>query len=179
MIKELLESYLKENLSPQKENFFGMNLLEKSACISLKGEVERKKSTWFQEEPLQESLNVSNYIEENKEEECFQTKLFSLIDEKNLKDSEVYKKANIDRRLFSKIRSNKDYHASKETVLLLGIALELTEEEIERLLELASYSLPKNNTFDLIIRFCFKEGIYNLDQINEFLFDHHCKTLIE
>ena len=64
-------------------------------------------------------------------------------------------------------------------IRLLGIALELTESELEELLEKASYSLPKNQVFDLIIRFCFKEKIYDLNQINEFLFDHKCKTLSE
>lgn len=49
--------------------------------------------------------------------------------------------------------------------------------EIEDLLESASYSLPKNTTYDLIIRFCFKEHIYNTNQINEFLYDHNCKLL--
>ena len=124
-----------------------------------------------------ESVNINNYINQNKEEDTFQTKLFNLIDSKELKDSDVYNKVNIDRRLFSKIRSNKDYHPSKETVILLGIALELEEDEIEDLLNSASYSLPMNTTYDLIIRFCFKEHIYNINQINEFLFDHNCKTL--
>ncbi|MBR2828836.1 MAG: hypothetical protein IKE70_06365 [Bacilli bacterium] len=178
MIKELLESYLIENLSPKKENFFQIGRIEKNSSCK-KEDIERNKSIFIQEEALQESSSISNYIKENKEEDCFQTKLFSMIDEKNLKDSDVYKKANIDRRLFSKIRSNKDYHPSKETILLLGFALELTEEEMEKLLELASYSLPKNNTYDLIIRFCFKERIYDINQVNEFLFDHHCKTLME
>lgn len=120
---------------------------------------------------------IDNYIETSKEKNTFQTKLFNYIDERKLTDSEVYNKVGIDRRLFSKIRSNKDYHPSKETVILLGVSLQLTEDELEDLLESASYSLPKNNTYDLIIRFCFKEKIYNLNQINDFLFDHNCKLL--
>lgn len=118
---------------------------------------------------------IDSFINQNKEN-TFQKTLFELIDKKNLKDSEVYNKVNIDRRLFSKIR-NENYHPSKETVILLGIALELNEEELEGLLKQASYSLPKNNTFDLIIRFCFKEKIYNINKINEFLYDYKCKTL--
>lgn len=122
---------------------------------------------------------INTYINENKDTDTFQTYLFKLIDERNLKDSDVYNKVNIDRRLFSKIRSNKEYHPSKETIILFGIALELSEKEIEDLLEKASYSLPMNTTFDLIIRFCFKEKIYNIDTINEFLYDHNCKLLNE
>lgn len=123
--------------------------------------------------------SIINYINDNKDEDTFQKKLFKLIDDRNLKDSDVYNKVDIDRRLFSKIRSNTDYHPSKETVILLGLALELNEKEIEDLLESASYSLPMNTTFDLIIRFCFKEHIYDVRTINEFLYDHECKLLNE
>ena len=164
MLKELLEKYLKENLFPKKEK---KSLIGKKFSLSKNYNLEKSLA----------DESISSYINENREDENFQTKLFSLIDSKNLKDSDVYKKVNIDRRLFSKIRSNKDYHPSKETVILLGIALELSEEEIEKLLELSSYSLPKNNTYDLIIRFCFKERIYDLNQINDFLYDHDCKPL--
>ena len=126
-----------------------------------------------------EASSINNYINENKDEDTFQTKLFKLIDERELKDSDVYNKVNIDRRLFSKIRSNKDYHPSKETIILFGLALELEEREIVDLLESASYSLPMNSTFDLIIRFCFKEHIYNIDTVNGFLYDYKCKLLGE
>lgn len=123
--------------------------------------------------------DINTYINENKDEDTFQTKLFKLIDERELKDSDLYNKVDIDRRLFSKIRSNKDYHPSKETVILLGLGLKLSEKEIEELLESASYSLPMNTTFDLIVRFCFKEHIYDVGTVNEFLYDHGCKLLNE
>ena len=101
--------------------------------------------------------------------------LFKLIDERNLKDSDVYNKVHIDRRLFSKIRSNKNYHPSKETIILLAIALELKENELEELLDSASYSLPKNNKYDLIIRFCFINKIFKLADVNELLYEYNCK----
>lgn len=119
--------------------------------------------------------NISNYIEENKNENMFQKLLFEYIDNKNLKDSDVYNKVHIDRRLFSKIRSDINYHPSKETIILLGLSLELEEDEIEQLLESASYSLPKNNHYDLIIRFCFKEHIYDLKNVNDLLDSYNCK----
>ncbi len=121
--------------------------------------------------------SIDTYIDENKNDNKFQKLLFKYIDERNLKDSDVYNKVNMDRRLFSKIRNQEDYHPSKETIILLGIALELNEKEIEELLDSASYSLPYNNTYDLIIRFCFKEKIYNINTINEFLYDYNLKTL--
>lgn len=163
-IKQKLDRYLKDNL--------------KKDPIRLKKII---KKAYYEEEMYEgacfSKANINEYIENNKDKNTFQTKLFNIIDQKELKDSDVYNKVGIDRRHFSKIRSNIDYHPSKETVILLGIALELTEEEIEELLKSASYSLPKNTTYDLIIRFCFKEKIYNLNQINEFLYDHNCNTL--
>lgn len=162
-IKKKLEKYLNDNLEIKRE-FFG---------------TFKAKAAPMEDYCSMETSSINNYINDNKEEDTFQTKLFKFIDSKDLKDSDVYNKVNIDRRLFSKIRSNKDYHPSKETIILLGIALELTEEEIEDLLSSASYSLPMNTTYALIIRFCFKEKIYNLNQINEFLYDHNCKLLNE
>ena len=102
--------------------------------------------------------------------------LFKFIDKKELKDADVYNKVHIDRRLFSKIKSDKNYHPSKESVILFGIALELTEDELEDLLEAASYSLPKNNTYDLIIRFCFINKIFNVLDINDLLYEYGCKV---
>lgn len=119
--------------------------------------------------------NIEHYINKNKNENKFQKLLFNFIDEKEIKDSDVYNKVHIDRRLFSKIRSDDSYHPSKETVILLGLSLELNEQEIENLLDSASYSLPKNNVYDLIIRFCFVEGIYKISEVNELLDSYNCK----
>ena len=154
-----LEKYLKENLEIEKTSLYRRAKFGSALC-----------------EAALEETSISNYINNNKED-TFQKKLFELIDNRDLKDSDVYNKVNIDRRLFSKIRSNEEYHPSKETVILLGIGLELEEYEMEELLESASYSLPKNTTYDLIIRFCFKEHIYDINTINGFLYDHNCKTL--
>lgn len=131
-------------------------------------------------EKKKESLNdsiisVESFIKSNEKYSDFQTTLFKMIDERNLTDSYVYNKVHLDRRLFSKIRNNKNYHPSKETIILLGLALELNEEEFEKLLDSASYSLPRNNHYDLIIRFCFIKGIYNIKEINELLEQYHCK----
>ena len=161
-IKKKLDAYLKSYLELNERK----GLFAKSkACGSMMMDYE--------------CAFINDYIDDNKDEDTFQTYLFKLIDERELKDSDVYNKVNIDRRLFSKIRSNKDYHPSKETIILFGLALELSENEIEELLSKASYSLPMNNNFDLIIRFCFKEKIYDVNTINEFLYDHNCKLLNE
>ena len=122
-----------------------------------------------------QTSRIENYINENNKENKFQELLFKYIDDRNLKDSDVYNRVHIDRRLFSKIRSDINYHPSKETVILLGLSLKLNEQEIEKLLNSASYSLPKNNIYDLIIRFCFIEGIYEISDINDLLEIHNCK----
>ena len=121
------------------------------------------------------SSNLDDFINNTQDTNKFQKLLFNYIDSKELIDSDVYNKVHIDRRLFSKIRSDSDYHPSKETVILLGLALELNEVEIEELLNSASYSLPKNNVYDLIIRFCFIEGIYDLTEVNNLLDSYECK----
>lgn len=121
------------------------------------------------------STNLDDFINSTQDTNKFQKLLFNYIDSKELKDSDVYNKVHVDRRLFSKIRSDSDYHPSKETVILLGLALELNEVEIEELLNSASYSLPKNNVYDLIIRFCFIEGIYDLTEVNNLLDSYECK----
>lgn len=122
-----------------------------------------------------QASNLDDFINSTQDTNKFQKLLFNYIDSKELKDSDVYNKVHIDRRLFSKIRSDSEYHPSKETVILLGFALELKENEIEELLNSASYSLPKNNVYDLIIRFCFIEGIYELTEVNNLLDSYECK----
>ena len=124
---------------------------------------------------LSRNLNIQNYIDLHEKYNSFQMLLFKLIDERNLKDSDVYNKVHIDRRLFSKIRNDKNYHPSKETVILLAMALELNETELEELLDSASYSLPKNNKYDLIIRFCFINRIFKITDVNELLHEYNCK----
>ncbi|NLC54029.1 MAG: hypothetical protein GX770_08710 [Firmicutes bacterium] len=104
-----------------------------------------------------------------KRKPSFQQLLFQFIDAKGEHDSAVYKKVGLDRRHFSKIRSNPDYHPGKNTVLALAIALELNKEETSQLLAAAGYSLSESDTFDLVIQFCLEKKIYNLDTINQAL----------
>lgn len=100
----------------------------------------------------------------------FSETLLAMIDERGLKDSEVYKRANLTRQHFSKIRSNRRYKPTKTTVLALAIALELSPQETNLLLERAGFALSHADYRDVIVEFFIKEGIYDVFQINEALF---------
>ena len=112
---------------------------------------------------------VDNYIQQNKTDQTFQSALFAFIDGKGLTDSAIYKSANIDRRHFSKIRSNPTYRPKKQTVLSLCFALHLTKAEAEELLTLAGYTLSPSNIADLIVQFFFEKKRYSLEEVNEAL----------
>ncbi len=121
-------------------------------------------------DPLDDLLRQNN--------ETFQQCLFRMIDARGLKDSEVYARANLDRKLFSKIRCNPDYHPKKKTAVALAIALQLDMEETEELLGKAEWALSSSSKFDIIITYFIQQKHYNiLTEINPTLFKYGQPTL--
>ena len=107
----------------------------------------------------------------------FSETLLDWIDQRGLTDAQCYKKANVDRKLFSKIRSNPEYKPSKSTVLAFAVALELSLPEAGELLNRAGFSLTRSSKFDVILEYCLSHGIYNVFEINEVLFSYDLPLL--
>jgi len=124
------------------------------------------KCAYFSEELADHECSIA--IKEIKD--TFSEHLLKLIDKKNLSDPDVYKKAGVDRKLFSKIRTDKFYTPSKRTAIALAIALKLNLDETNELLEKAGYVLSQSSKFDLIIEFFIINDKHDIFEINEALY---------
>ena len=110
-------------------------------------------------------------------QQSFVDKLIETIDRKGIRDAVVYKAAQIDRRLFSKIVSDRNYSPSKDTCLALCLALKLKLSEANDMLSRAGYSLSHSVKRDVVLEFFFREGIYDVRKVNDVLYRLGLKRL--
>ena len=133
------------------------------------------------EAPKRKELSASKRasLEERvkNKDESFSEMLLRLIDERGMKDSDCYNKANVSRKVFSKIRCNRNYHPKKETALAFALALELDIEGTQQLLRTAGYSLSHSNIADIIVEYHIMNGIFKVSDINEMLYEYDQKLL--
>jgi len=147
--------------------------------IVVEGEDVIYQSAERMEERIDEEMkmvDLEDFIKTNRQP-TFQQVLFRFIDQKSLTDPEVYKRAGIDRKHFSKIRSNEAYRPGKHTILALSLALKLKRNQMAELLSSAGHSLSNSDTCDLVIQFCLERNIYDIDHVNHALTYFNVKPL--
>lgn len=154
-IKNKLKLYIKNNYEKNNwlEELFSLKNLMSEECCD----------------------DIETYIDNNMKDYTFKELLFIYIDDRDLKDSDVYNKVHIDRRLFNKIKNVRNYKPNKRNIILLGLSLELSIDELLNLLSTCSYTLSYNSYYDLIIRFCFINKIYSIAEVNELLAMYKCE----
>ena len=175
-----VEDFLFDNLDGyevEKEHIL-YNRSFNTVIGSLPSEVLFESARLVQAEPIRSEekkiapIDIDAFIRTTKDKLNFQNTLMQLIADRKLDNVTVYKKACIDKKFFSKIISNKDYVPKKHTVMALGLALELPLDEYEAFLASAGYAFMPSSKFDMIVKFCVINQIYNLINVDVILDDH-------
>lgn len=159
---ELLSEYLKENYLKYEPRKIISNQEEDHILY------DRLPHSIFNSAAL-DGLIKSNYVDTDSWKE-----IAKIVDSKGMKDSDLYNKAGIDRRKFSKFR-NGETKLTKKEYMAMAIALELSIEETEKILSYAGFAFSNNSYFDLVVKFCIQNGNYNFDDINTHLAEYDCK----
>ena len=162
------ETSMRRTLERHFDDEYSAELNESSARTSEPAEYNRAPSRARDISPI----DVDAFIKQSGASLNFQNTLQQLIADRNLENAMVYKKACIDKKFFSKIISNKDYVPKKQTVMALGLALELPLQEFEKFLASAGYAFMPSSKFDLIVKYCVMNQIFNLVEVDIILDSH-------
>ena len=142
--------------------------IDESAAIDFDvSSMKKTKFTKTMSSTMATNRNIDDLM--NQIEETFSQRLLRMIDERGMSDSEVYNKAYVDRRHFSKIRNDINYTPNKKTVLAFSIALELSLDEAKDLLNSAGYALSRSSKTDIIVAYFLQNKIYDMFEINDIL----------
>ena len=152
-----IEEYINDNYASEHDDSI-------CRCINEKAILPSYQKT----ASIHDSVSLNDILKQV--DESFSEMVLRIIRERDLDEVEVYKKANIDRKLFSKIRSNQNYHPKKTTAVALAFSLKLNTQEAEDLLEKAGFALSRSSKFDIIIRYFLERSIHDVDIINDALF---------
>ena len=153
-----LREYLKDHIIPAQDQFLAIEAAVVMAPSETYGSF------------CDISDDASEFIKKNRKPGGFAHAIDCKRKEKGLTPAELYKKANVDRRLYSKLMGPEGKHPSINTTISFALALKLERQEFDELLQTAGYALSSSSSRDVCVMYCLEKGIYNIDDVNDLLF---------